>query len=108
MVGGIVIEVSEVKGRPEVLFIDCRDRTYAKDTCAIYIEKNDISEQIQIGDSLWWQGRWAMWTPAENRGKTCDCREHDNCSSRFGGDYDIQIPRVGYSGVRHPSREAAA
>lgn len=106
MVGGIVIEVSEVKDQPDVLFIDCRDRTYSKDTCAIFVEKNATSEQVQIGDRIWWQGCEAMWTPDANLGKTCNCREHDDCSSRSGVDYDIRIPRVGYSGVNHPVRSS--
>lgn len=104
MVGGTIIEVSEVAGRPEVLFVDCRDRTYSKDTCAIFVERNTESERIEIGDQLWWQGSNAYWTPQANRKPACNHREHDDCGSRSGVDYDIRIPRVGYSGVKHPAR----
>lgn len=99
MVGGTVIEVSEVSGRPEVLFVDCRDRTYAKDTCAIYVERNQTSERIELGDCVWWQGRHAYWTPQTNR-------ERDEADLGCGIDFDIPLPRVGFSGVTHPSRTA--
>lgn len=98
MVGGKVIEVAEVPGRPEVLYVDCADMPSGwrkPDTCAIMVERNQASERIQIGDSLWWQGRSAMWTPQENCGKP---------DGRQGVDFDIIIPRVGYSGVKHPGR----
>ncbi len=101
MVGGRVIEVAEVPGRPEVLFVDCAERAHGRrrcDTCAIYVERNPTSLQIEIGDSLWWQGRLAYWTPQQNRGRD---------RAKSGVDYDIAIPRVGYSGVQHPSRSKA-
>ncbi len=92
MVGGIVIEVANVPDRPDVLYVDCRDRTYSKDTCAIYIENNEISQKIEIGDNIWWQCNYAMWTPS------------GSIKSKCGVDYDIKINRVGYSGVKYPSR----
>lgn len=93
MVGGIVIEVAEVRGRSDVLFVDCRD-TRSRDTCAVYLEKNETSDKIQVGDSIWWQDRVAMWTPSGSE------------RLQGGVDCDIRIPRVGYSGVVHPFREA--
>lgn len=90
MVGGIVIEASESKLRPELIFVDCRE---SGSTCGIYVEKNAASLQIEIGDFVWWQGRKAYWTPRlpgnEERGPNCIGR-------------DIPIPRIGYSGVNHP------
>ena len=77
MVGGIVIEVA---WRGYKVFVDCHD-THYRDTCAIYVERNEDSEQIEVGDRLWWQGGSAMWTPADE--------------SRM----EVRIPRVGYSGV---------
>jgi hypothetical protein len=104
MVGGIVIEVAEVKDQSDVLFIDCHDRHYCE-TCAIYVEKNETSLRIEPGDSIWWQGRYAMWTPKANADKpNCGHRHHVSCQ-RCGVDYDIRIPRVGYSGAVHPARE---
>ncbi len=86
MVGGRVIEVCEVKDRPDVLFVDVRDKN---DTCAIYVEKNAASLLIEIGDSLWWQSGWAMWTPQKNLGV-----------DPAKGIHDVQIKKIGYSGVK--------
>lgn len=88
MVGGIVIEAAERDGR---IFIDCRDR-HNRDTCAIWVEKDENSVQVQIGDSIWWQGGHAMWTPAAVR----DAKQEN---TRSGVDYDIKLRKVSNSGV---------
>lgn len=99
MIGGRVIEVAEVPDRPDVLFIDVADRPYsAVETCAIYVERNAQSLQIEVGDAVWWHGRLAMWTPQSNIGY------HLHDDAQQGVDFDIKIPRIGYSGVQHPSR----
>ena len=60
------------------------------------------SASLKIGDALWWQGGVAMWTPQENRvGDDEATRRGLKC----GVDYDIQIPRRGYSGVSQPTPE---
>ena len=91
MIGGKVIEViKDIKNRPEAIWVNVKDFTSGYgDECAIYVEKNDTSLQIEIDDSLWWQGRWAMWTPAAVRESGI-------------GESDIRIPRIGYSGVERP------
>lgn len=86
MVGGVVIEVIDEQ---EKLWINAQERQ-SSDTCAIYVEKNEVSQQIKVGDFIWWQGGEAMWTPDDVDGGKC------------GVDYDIQIPRIGYSGVPRP------
>lgn len=104
MVGGTVIEVADQPGRPDVLFVDCADKPRGRrvaDTCAINVERNANSERIEIGDSVWWQGGWAMWTPKDNR---CAMDEAERRGLKCGVDFDIKIPRVGYSGAGHPSR----
>lgn len=88
MVGGIVIEVVWQDGDDRV-FVDCRSTRY-RDTCAIYVERNADSEQIEVGDRIWWQGPVALWTPASE--------------SRV----EVRIPRCGCSGVildRRPSAD---
>lgn len=88
MVGGAVREVLYLENKIWVNVLD----TYRPDPyndCAIYVARNEISEQIRPGDSLWWQGRFAMWTPKGSKPPN----------------YDIQIPRIGYSGVNRPSEE---
>ena len=37
--------------------------------CAIYVERNEDALQIKQGDSLWWQGRKAYWTPKPGDGR---------------------------------------
>jgi hypothetical protein len=83
MVGGKVIETILL---PDKIWINARDNYPRRrpDECAIYVERNADSEAIRVGDSIWWQGGYAMWTPA---------------SREFA---DHKIPRVGYSGVNRP------
>ena len=83
MVGGIVIEVVWLD---EKVFVDCRATRY-RDTCAVYVERNQDSERIEIGDRFWWQGNYAYWTPADE--------------SRV----EVKIPRVGFSGVTLDRRQ---
>lgn len=81
MVGGKVIEVIKLEGR---VWVNVRDTHYQRETCAIYVERTADAERIAVGDSLWWQGREAYWTP------------------QTGEFEDRSIPRVGYSGVARP------
>ena len=55
--------------------------------CAIYVERTAESRAISEGDSLWWQGRWAFWTP---RNRAFE---------------DRRLSRIGYSGVSRPTVE---
>lgn len=81
MVGGKVIETI-VQG--DLVWLKCRDLNHPRQTCAIYVERSEDAESVQVGDSLWWQGRYAYWTPA----------------SRVAEDHPL--PRVGYSGNLRP------
>lgn len=92
MVGGLVIETVAAADR---VWVNVRDTRHPKDTCAIYVERNADAERIAPGDSLWWQSGFAMWTPAANV-------TDDHGQLRAGVDYDIQIPRLSYSGVGRP------
>lgn len=96
MVGGKVIEVI---ARPdkEIIWVNCQDN---RDECAIYVVMNEMSRKIKPGDSLWWQSDSAMWTPAENRWK--------NPEGKCGVDFDIRLPRVGFSGVPRPTPDMLA
>lgn len=91
MVGGTVIEVVDLATK---VYINCVDKPRGRkkaDECAIYVERNSDSEQIDIGDIIWWQGQFAYWTPLNNL--VC------------GRGYDIKIPRIGYSGVSRPNSD---
>jgi len=91
MIGGIVVETIVLSDCVWVNCVDANERRNNK--CAIYVERSRTSEAIKPGDSLWWQGGRAMWTPYENRGKP------DN---KAGKDYDIQLRKIGFSGVSRP------
>lgn len=89
MVGGMVITTI---GDGDRVYVNCKEiiKRGRPQTCAIYVERNADSEQIRPGDNIWWQGKWAMWTPADRRFT------------------DRQIPRRSYSGVRPPAVQKAA
>lgn len=110
MVGGKVKSVLDCGSR---VWINCRSTTCYRrkppgclgencphDECTIYVERNDNSLKIKAGDTVWWQGRNAMWTPSEN------AYHHDDDEPRGGAGtrFDIEIPRLGYSGVNHPAQ----
>ena len=94
MIGGKVIEVLAVGD--EKLWIDCKDKN---DTCAIHVESDEKSQKISVGDSLWWQGGAAYWTPKENAISEEDARKRN---LRIGVDYEIALRRIGFSGVKRP------
>lgn len=91
MVGGTVIETIVL---PEKVWVNCDEaRSYEAEggwvtipsrECAIYVERTPESRSISEGDSLWWQGGWAMWTP---RNRAFE---------------DRKLKRIGYSGVSRP------
>lgn len=76
-VGGKVIDVVRM---PERIWINTNDG-YSK--CAIYVERDENSEQVTKGDIVWWQGRKAYWT-------TADRTTH----------VETVLHRIGYSGVK--------
>lgn len=84
MVGGKVIEIIKLEDR---IWLNCQDDWPPKhpDQCAIYVKRNADSEAVAVGDGLWWQGGYAMWTPTDRR---------------F---VDRKIPRIGFSGVNRPT-----
>lgn len=104
MVGGTVIEVVDLATK---VYVNCVDRPRGRkkaDECAIYVERTPEAEKIEIGDAVWWQGGFAYWTPCGNR---VSDQEAEKRGLKCGVSYDIKIPRVGCSGVNHPSRTSA-
>jgi hypothetical protein len=81
--GGIIIEVVDSVTDGKV-WINCRDHRFG-DVNGIWVERTAEAQQIEFGDTVWWQGQYAYWTPA-NR-------------SRF----DVRIPRIG-ADVTQPVR----
>jgi len=93
MVGGIVIETVTLKDR---IWVNCVDEAENRNgKCAIYVKRNPESERIKPGDGVWWQGGSAMWNPY---GRT----KQSSAGGKSGIDYDIRIPRIGFSGVFRP------
>jgi hypothetical protein len=92
MVGGTVIGLA--RGPEDTLVhVEERGPYRRKDTSSIRVierRRDDGSPvEIGVGDSIWWQGRDAMWTPKEARSQSAD--------SGDGRTWDIRLPRVGHS-----------
>ena len=86
MVGGTVLEVCDVPNRPDVLFVNVGDKPYTKlETCGVLVENNHNAREIQLGDSLWWQGEFCYWTPQDK------------------STHDVPIAKRSYSGVTYES-----
>lgn len=96
MVGGTVVEICNVPGQPDVYHIDVVD---GRDKCGVRAAVTPESDRIQIGDSVWWQCGFVYWTPQRRPGEAR--------GPRGGVDYDIKIPKIGYSGAPHPTASRA-
>jgi len=97
VIGGTVIETIVL---PDRVWINTQEPPRAR-TCAIYVANTAKARCVSEGDQIWWQGQWALWTPACNRKPACGHKHHYSCS-RAGVDYDIRLERIGYSGVSRP------
>lgn len=85
MVGGRVVEVAEVPGR-QLMWINAAARPYKRiEYCSVLVRKDSDSEQIQIGDKVWWQGGCVYWTMQDE--------------SRV----EVPLKKVGGSGVTYAS-----
>ena len=87
-VGGKVIDIvcEPDKGR---VYINTDDRG---DKCAIFVEYDEYSPLVAIGDIVWWQGGIAYWTTAD-RGYAIALIDHP-------------LKRRGYSGVNRPTESS--
>ena len=87
MVGGVIVDIVPIDEHR--IWVNCADTSRAiPETCAVYVDPVGVRLQvkwnIEVGDSLWWQGDSAFWTPS-------------------GGSLaDIRLKRLSYSGVPHP------
>jgi hypothetical protein len=80
-IGGTIIDI--VKVHDHKWWINTFD---AHTECAVFVDPD--GELLQVGDALWWQGHWAMWTPR----------------MKPDGRTDVKLRRIGYSGVEHPDK----
>ena len=74
MVGGIVTETNRDNDHIEIVVQDGGEKL------AIKVEVSEKARCVSEGDSIWWQGRKAYWTP--------------RCSKK---NPDIVLRRIGYS-----------
>lgn len=65
-VGGTVVEIVDDPIRERV-WVDTKERQESRRTVAIYVERSPEALSITEGDSLWWQGSYAYWTPRTGR-----------------------------------------
>lgn len=95
MIGGTVIETVDAGDR---IWINCQIKTSGiTHECAINVERDAKALTVADGDTVWWQGKEAMWTPKGF---------HPNGKS--GIDFDIRLKRIGYSGAQRPARNWSA
>lgn len=95
MLGGTVIEVSELRSHAGKIFIDCLEFANGmvkRNAILVYADEN--SKSVQIGDMLHWRGKIACWTPSKSL--DTECSKH-----KQGKDYDIRLHIVGKCKV-HP------
>jgi hypothetical protein len=83
-VGGKVVEVVPVTSEKWWISTDDSKPPRPPNLCAVYV--NPQGHVIAPGDSLWWHGHRCYWTPMD----------------RPVGAFDIELPKIGYSGVARP------
>jgi len=90
MIGGTIIEIIELRDR---FWVNCQDAV-SPSQCAVFVSKTVHARCISEGDALWWQADQCYWTPACNmkRLKVLQC----------GVEFDIKIPKIGFSGMPRP------
>lgn len=100
MTGGTVLEACHHPKDKTKTYVNVGHRSYKKvQECAIYVARCAESDKIEIGDQVWWHGRFAYWTPQYN---CVDALEAKERGLKQGVDYDVKIRRIGFSGVDHP------
>jgi len=64
MIGGIVRSVNQVNKHLKTALLVQDDRS--SDFCVVNVQ-TDI--KINVGDTVWWQGRFVYWTPKDRSGQ---------------------------------------
>lgn len=89
-VGGKVVDVVPVTPSKWWVNTDGSQPPRRPNLCAVYVDPQ--GHVIAPGDSLWWQGSKCYWTPMD----------------RPYGAFDIELPKLGFSGVSKPAPPQAA
>lgn len=90
MIGGTIIEIIELRDR---FWVNCQD-TVSPGQCAVFVQKTVHARCLSEGDAFWWQADKCYWTPA--------CNMNRMAVLRCGFDFDIPIPKIGFSGMPRP------
>lgn len=106
MVGGRVIQIAEVKwDGSHRLFLDCREQVWSsekqrqvptKQTCAIFVEPDERTAYVEIGDMVWWQGGTAFWTP---RDRSDEVQMALALALGITDPVEVHLRKIGSSGV---------
>ena len=91
MIGGRIIGLAR---RPDGLAtLNVQDQRYPGDTTVIRVREQRRDDgrpvSLSLGDTVWWQSRDVMWTPGD--------APRPLPADRCGKDWDVRIPREGYS-----------
>lgn len=90
MIGGKVLETITLRDR---IWVNCQCQVYG-DIAAVFVQKTVHARCISEGDALWWQADSCYWTPACNM---------NHMAFLVGGEqFDIKIPKIGFSGMPRP------
>ena len=84
MTGGYVIET--ILTTEDTVWINCRDKVN-HGTCGIYVPGTEEARSVSPGDTIWWHGFTAYWTPVTT---------YDHEGERVGP-ADIEMNKIGYS-----------
>lgn len=87
MVGGTIIEIRTVSSAK--VWLNVRENTDRRVKLELGIYVNPMGYRLRRGDSIWWQGGHAMWTPMPRTDKV-----------------DVKLPRYGTSGAPRPDPHA--
>ena len=85
MIGGTVIEIIVLEDR---VWINCREEATGN-VCAIYVERSNEARCVSERDTIRWEGEWASWNAKDRQGRAL-------------GKPNIQLKRIGLSGVKRP------
>ncbi len=98
-VGGTVVETIVVTAhgkKPTTVWIDTREKPHYLSTTAIYVEDSPEARCVDVGDTVWWQGNVAYWTPKDKRGEPIERADKKlNVAN-------VPLKRRGFSGVSRP------
>lgn len=85
-VGGTVIE-TVISG--DCVWINTKEKPEYRSECAIYVDNTPEARAVSEGDTVWWQGGFAFWTPKNKHGKRV-------------GPVEVKLKRRGASGISRP------